>query len=84
MKRKSKSERKIFVKTPTKNKIDYRKANPGKRTCKECGASLHGIKRDNSFSLRKVSKSKKKVNRKFGGELCSKCSRSKIIKSARK
>ncbi|MAF51122.1 MAG: 50S ribosomal protein L34e [Nanoarchaeota archaeon] len=84
MRRKSKSERKVFVKTPTRNKISFRKSSPGKKPCVECGTQLMGIKRDSTFSLRRVSKSKKRVNRKFGGELCSRCSREIIVEGARK
>jgi len=83
MRRKSKSERKIFVKTTTRNKIRYVKAKPKKRTCTGCGALLIGIKRDSSFSLKKMVKSKKRVSRKFGGELCSKCSRERIIEEVK-
>ena len=84
MRRKSKSERKVFVKTPNRNKISLRKSKPNKRTCKECGAFLIGIKRNNAFSLKKVGKSKKRSNRKFGGDLCSKCSRVKIVEEVKK
>ena len=85
MKRKSKSERKVFVKTPSgRNTISLRDRRPSKRTCKTCGAVLKGVKRISAFKLSKTSKSKKRANRKFGGELCSRCSREIILEGARK
>ena len=84
MRRKHKNERKVFVKTPTgKSKVVFKKRNPNRKTCKKCGEMLKGIKRINSFKLNKTNKSLKKNNRKFGGELCSKCSREEIIMGAR-
>ena len=84
MRRKHKSERKVFVKTTTgKNKVVFRKRNPNKKTCRKCGELLKGIKRISSFKLNKTNKSLKKNNRKYGGELCSRCSREEIIKGAR-
>ncbi len=85
MNRKAKSERKVFVKTPSgKNIISYRKRTPKKKTCKICGKILYGIRRENAFKLKKINKSFKTVNRKYGGELCSSCSRNEIIKGVRK
>ncbi|MBU2639565.1 MAG: hypothetical protein KKG75_02535 [Nanoarchaeota archaeon] len=61
-----------------------KRSNPKKRICKSCGKALKGIKRMNAFSLRKINKSFKRVNRKYGGELCTTCSREKIIETVRK
>ena len=50
--------------------------------CAICKRVLHGIPRLNK--IRKVSKSQRRVNRKFGGYLCSKCAREVIKEIARK
>ena len=79
--RKSKSERKIFVKTIKGNKVAYKIRKPRNNTCGKCKVNLSGIPRDNVAKLKNYSK--KRVNRKYGGNLCSKCSREAIIKGAR-
>ena len=76
---KSRSKRRIFVRTTTKNKIRYEKVTPNERRCSECNRILMGIPRN----TKKVGKSRKKINRKYGGDLCSNCSRNRIIKEVR-
>lgn len=85
MRRKYKNERKIFVKTPVgRNKISYKAKCPETTKCGDTGKSLMGIPRVSAFGLRKVNMSKKRVNRKYGGQLSSGVSRRRIIEFARK
>ena len=85
MRRKYKNERKIFVKTPVgRNKISYKTKCPKNSRCSETGQLLMGIPRVNAFGLRKINTSKKRVNRKYGGQLSSGVSRRRIIELARK
>ena len=77
-------ERKIFVKTPSgKNKISYRKSKPNLVRCSDTGEKLKGIPRINAFKLKNIFKSRKRVNRKYGGQLSSNASRRRIIELAR-
>ncbi len=62
---------KKIKKTKTGKKIHYIRKKKTKATCAICGVGLFGIK--------KGAKSKKTVNRKFGGELCTKCA-TRVIK----
>jgi large subunit ribosomal protein L34e len=83
MKRKGKSERKVFVKTTRGNKVKYVGKNPDSDVCSECNENLKGIPRTKVSKIGNTPKSKKRVNRKYGGNLCNKCSRKKIISEAR-
>ncbi len=64
-------------------RLFFKKQMPGKAVCGSCSAELHGIPRLSSSKLRAAGKSEKSVNRKFGGALCSACSRARIKQEAR-
>ena len=79
-KHKSRSLRRVYVRTPSgKNKIHYRKRNPGIAKCAVCGKPLHGIPRLLPSKFRNLAKTKKRPQRPYGGNLCSKCFRQKIM-----
>ena len=81
----SRSRRKVFVKTPGgRLKVHYRQKKPKKLTCSECGQELHGIPRLIKSKFKNLPKTKKRPQRPYGGVLCSKCSRKKIIEGVRK
>lgn len=83
-KHKSRNYRRIFVRTPnSKTKIQYRRRKVSKAKCAECGAELKGILRERDYKMQNAAKSSKRPERPFGGYLCSKCSRKKIITEAR-
>lgn len=76
---KSRTKRRVYIKTPGgKNKILYKKRNMGKIKCGNCGGELHGIPRMIRSKFRSIPKSKKRVERLYGGNLCSRCMRKKI------
>lgn len=76
--------RKIFVKTlKGENKVVFRDRKPNLIRCSDTGEKLKGIPRVNSFGLKGVAKSKKSVNRKYGGQLSSSASRRRIVELAR-
>jgi large subunit ribosomal protein L34e len=81
-KHKSRSLRKVFVKTPSETKVHYRKRNPKVAKC-SCGAVLKGIPRLIASKFKKLSKGRKTVSRPYGGNLCTKCMREKIIGQVR-
>ncbi|MBW2968785.1 50S ribosomal protein L34e [Candidatus Woesearchaeota archaeon] len=83
-KKKSRTLRRVFKKTPGgKTKKVYLKRKPAKAQCAECGAYLKGVPRERAYKMRKLPKTKKRPERPYGGKLCSKCSRKKIIEQAR-
>ncbi|MBW2977789.1 50S ribosomal protein L34e [Candidatus Woesearchaeota archaeon] len=80
-----KSLRQVFVKTPGgKTVVHYKKKKPGKAHCAECGALLQGIPRELPVKMKNMPKTEKRPQRPYGGFLCSKCARKKIIAEFRK
>ena len=75
-KHRSRSKRRVFVKTPSKTKMVYIDRKPSIGHCAQCGAKLHGMPRVRSS---KLTKSQRRPERPYGGQLCSKCSRKTII-----
>ena len=73
----SRSKRRVFVRTPKGVKLTYRDRKPSVAHCGSCGAVLKGIPRVRSSRL---CKSEKRPSRPYGGKLCSKCMRKEIIK----
>jgi len=79
---KSRSKRRVYVKTPGgKTKLSYRKRNISKLYCGSCGKELHGIPRKIKSKFKNLPKTKKRPERPYGGNLCSACSRKKIIEN---
>lgn len=77
---KTRSLRRTKVKTPGgRVVIHYTKRNPSIAKCGVCKRALHGLKRLRPSKLRSIPKSQRRVSRKFGGALCSRCSRNRII-----
>ena len=82
--KRSRSFRRVFVKTPKgSSKLSYKARKPKKAVCASCGKQLHGIKKDRPYKINKLTKSKRRPERVFGGNLCSSCSKRKLIKDSR-
>ncbi len=80
----SRSYKRTFKKTPGgKTVLHYKKKKPSKHTCANCGKILHSVPRGRPYQIRKLSKTKKRPNRPYGGYLCSECSRDVFKKEAR-
>ena len=83
-KTKSRTFRRVYVKTPGgKTKISYRKRKPSKAKCANCRAVLAGVPRDRPYKIRRLAKTFRRPERPFGGVLCSRCLKEKMIKRAR-
>jgi len=81
---KSRSKRRVFVRTPSgKVTLHHIKRKPGKAVCAVCDKVLSGITRIRAYRLKKIGKSQKIPSRPFGGNLCSSCARKKIIETVR-
>jgi large subunit ribosomal protein L34e len=77
---KSRTFRRVKVKTPGgKTVTQYKKKKPAKAICSGCKNPLKGVPRERPYKMRKLAKTKKRPERPFGGALCSKCTRKRII-----
>ncbi len=73
------------VKTPGKKLVThYKKEKPGIAKCAICKKPLHGVPRLNQSEMMSLPKTKKRPERPFGGNLCSKCMREVFRNSVRK
>ncbi len=76
----TRSLRRIRVRTPGNRLVThFEKRNPSISKCGSCGQELKGIPRERPAKFRNLPYSQKTVARPYGGNLCSKCSREKII-----
>jgi len=72
----TKSKRKVYVRTPGgRTVVHYRERNYKNHKCALCGKVLHGIPRGRNVDFKNMAKSEKRVERPFGGMLCSECAR---------
>lgn len=85
--RKSKSLRKVFRRTPGGRTVEhYEPRKPKKAHCAGigCDAVLKGVPRERPHKMQNMPKTKKRPSRPYGGVLCSRCMRLKITQEARK
>lgn len=76
--KRSRTFRRVYVKTPGgKVVIHYKRRKPNSMKC-SCGAVLKGSPRGIPSRMKKLSKTQKRCERPYGGNLCSKCMRLKI------
>jgi len=82
--KRSRSLRRLQVKVPGgATKRHYKERKPGKAKCSNCGGLLKGVPRERNLKMHKMPKTKKRPERPFGGNLCSKCTRSLIVEKVR-
>jgi large subunit ribosomal protein L34e len=82
---KSRTYRRLSKRLPSgKTVLRYEKRAPGQRLCAICKSELKGIPRVRPVEMQNLPKSMKTVERRYGGNLCSKCSRLKIVNDSRK
>ena len=83
--RRSRTFRRVFVKLPGgSTALRYKRRKPSKAQCAGCGRNLSGVPRDIPSKIHNLPKTKKRPERPFGGVLCSRCSRAKILEMIRK
>ena len=83
-KRKSRTFRRIYTKTPGgKTRVMYKKRKPAKAKCAVCKAILAGVPRDRPYKIKKLSKTQKRPERPYGGVLCSRCLKKLMVEKAR-
>ena len=82
--KRSRSLRRLQVKVPGgRTVLHYKKRNPRKAKCGKCGDFLKGVPRGRPIKMQKLSKTKKRPERPYGGHLCSNCMRSLIREKTR-
>lgn len=64
--------KRIYKKVSKETKLVFKEKKKNTPSCPSCSKPLSGLR------------TKGKVNRKFGGALCSKCSKRRIVESARR
>jgi len=70
------------VKTPgNKVVVHFEDKKTGIARCAICGKPLHGIPRVKSSEMRKLPKTKRRPERPYGGNLCSRCMRNLFRRS---
>ncbi len=75
-KHKSRTLRKVFVKTPgSKVTTHFRKRKPSKAICASCKKQLAGVPRELPAKMVNLPKTAKRPERPYGGKLCSACTR---------
>jgi len=78
----SRSKKRRKVKTPGKRLVThYKKKKAGIARCAVCKNPLHGVPRLNPDEMGKLPKTKKRPERPYGGNLCSKCMRNLFKKT---
>jgi len=78
----TRSLKKRKVRTPGKRLvIHYKKEKTHIASCAICKKPLHGVPRLNPLRIGKLPKTKKRPERPYGGNLCSKCMRNLFRKS---
>lgn len=83
-KHRSRKLRRVKVTTPGgTNKIVYTKRKPSKAICGECGSKLSGVPRELPSKMKNMPKTHKRPDRPFGGNLCTRCMRKKMVAKAR-
>ncbi|MFH1209588.1 MAG: 50S ribosomal protein L34e [archaeon] len=83
--KRSRKLRRVFVRTPKGiSKMVYKRRNPSKVLCSICRKPLHGIKRLIPSKLRKLTKSRRRPERIYSGNICSSCTKRILIKKTRK
>lgn len=80
----SRTLRRVKRKLPSGSTVThYEKRNPPLAKCGNCGIELKGLIRARPTKMKTLGISKKRVDRPFGGHLCSGCSRKLIKNEAR-
>ncbi|NTV24216.1 MAG: 50S ribosomal protein L34e [Nanoarchaeota archaeon] len=80
----SRTHRRVQTKLPGGNvALHHVERKPASPKCAVCKKVLKGIPRERPYKMQTIARSKKTVERPFGGNLCSECSRKKIKSEAR-
>ena len=80
----SRSIRRVFTKVPGgRTRLHYKKRKPKGAKCSNCGDLLKGTPRAFPLRMGNIPRTKKRPERPYGGVLCSRCMRIKILEKIR-
>jgi large subunit ribosomal protein L34e len=72
----SRSFRRVKVNTPSGSaKVHYLRRRPGPAKCRTCGKQLSGVPRLRDSDIKSLSRTERKPERPYGGNLCSSCTK---------
>ena len=81
---KSRTFRRVKVRTPgAKTVTQYRRRKPSKAHCGSCRATLAGVPQGIPNQIKKLPKTARRLERPYGGVMCSKCTRQLIKEEVR-
>ena len=60
-----------------------RREKTSRHKCTLCGSILHGMKRGTNSEIRSATKSQRRPERPYGGQLCTRCTRKVLIVKAK-
>ncbi|MFH1054375.1 MAG: 50S ribosomal protein L34e [Candidatus Woesearchaeota archaeon] len=84
VKNRSRSLRKVYVKTPGgRTTVHYRKRKPKIAKCSKCSKALQGVPRERPYKMKSMAKTEKRPERPYGGVLCNKCMRAYFKEKSR-
>ncbi|MDD5177732.1 MAG: 50S ribosomal protein L34e [Candidatus Nanoarchaeia archaeon] len=77
-------KRKLKIRTAKGTKVKIERGKPRQPCCGNCGQILKGTINVKTYRQGTIARTKKRPERKYGGVLCSRCSRQKIKDEVRK
>lgn len=83
IKAKSRTLRRVKVRTSTRLALHYEKKKPKKARCSVNGMLLSGVARGNQVDISRLAKTKRRPQRPYGGCLSSRAMRELIIRKTR-
>ena len=81
--KRSRTLRRVYVQISSGTVIHYKKRKPRKVKCGNCSSLLKGVPRERPYKMERLPKTKKRPERPYGGNLCSKCTRDIMVDKAR-
>ena len=80
---KSRTFRRVQRKTPGSKSVLHHVLNkPSAAKCGTCSDVLKGVPRERPIKMQNMAKSSKRPERPYGGVLCTRCTRKKLIEQA--
>ncbi|MCD6432250.1 50S ribosomal protein L34e [Candidatus Bathyarchaeota archaeon] len=80
----TRSKKRVYKASPGGSvKIHYRKEETKSPRCRICGNTLAGIPHLSPSEMRKLNRTKRRIRRIYGGQLCPKCLKTALKQAAR-
>ncbi|MDH5482965.1 MAG: 50S ribosomal protein L34e [Candidatus Bathyarchaeota archaeon] len=80
----TRSKKRLKVTLPSgRSQIHYEKEIVPTPSCSMCGQQLSGMQHLTPVEIRKLNRSKRRIGRPYGGQLCGKCLKNALKQAAR-